>query len=89
MDEEAAAVTSCCARATAPSPGAGNWFAMVEEFPNVKSVWDPPSRNAEDAPSEHSGVGGRPAQLERENKILLDPAVVAKQTMVNNAEHIH
>ena len=38
MDEEAAAVTSSGARGIAPSPGAGNRLAPVEEFLNVKSV---------------------------------------------------
>ena len=87
MDEEAAAVTSSGPRATAPSPGKGNRFALVEEVPNVKSVSDPPSLNVEDAPSEHSGLEGRLAQLEWENKIPLDQAVVTKQTMLKHAEH--
>ena len=72
MDEEVAAVTSSGAQATAPSPGACNRFALVEEFLNVKSVPDPPSQNVKDTPSEHSGVEGRLAQLEWENKILVD-----------------
>ena len=88
MDEEAAAATSSGAQATAPSPGTGNWFALVEEFPNVNSVPDPPSPNVADALSEHSVVEGRLAQLEWENKILLDQAVVTKQTMLKHAEHI-
>ena len=88
MDEEAAVVTSSRALATAPRPGAGNQFALVEEFPNVKSVSDLPSLNVEDAPSERSGVEGRLAQPELENRILLDQAVMAKQTMMKHAEHI-
>ena len=88
MDEEAPAVTTSGAPATAPSPGTDNWFELVEEFPNVKSVSDPPSPNVEDAPSEHSGVEGRLAQLEWGNKILLNQAVATKQTMLKFAEHI-
>ena len=88
MDKEAAAVTTSGARATVPSPVTGNRFALVEEFTNVKSVSDPPSPNVEDAPSEHSGVGWRLAQMGLENKILLDQAVVTKQTMLKHAEHI-
>ena len=88
MYEEAAAVVNSGAWATAPSPGTGNLFALVEEFLNIRSVSDPPSRNAEDAPSEHSGVEGRLAQLDWEDKILLDKAVVTKQTMLKHAEHI-
>ena len=42
IDQEEAVVTSSGARATAPSPGTGNWFALMGEFPNVKSVSDPP-----------------------------------------------
>ena len=87
-DEDTGAATSSGAQATAPSPGTGNWFALVEEFPNVKSVSDPPSPNMEDAPSEHSGVEGRLTHLEWEDKILLDQAIVTKQTMLKHAEHI-
>ena len=76
------------ARAAAASRGTGNRFVLVEEFPNVKSVSDPPFTNVDDAPSEHSVVEGRLAQLEWENKILLDQAVVTKQTMLKHAEHI-
>ena len=88
MEEEGAAARSSGARAPAPSPGTGNRFALVEKFPNVKSVSDPLSPNVEDAASEHSGVEGRLAQLEWENKILLSQAVVTKQTMLKHAEHI-
>ena len=88
MDEEAAGAMISDARATAPSRGADNRFALVEEFPNTKSVSDPSSPNVEDAPSERSGVEGRLAQLEWENKVLLDQMVVAKQTMLKHAEHI-
>ena len=70
-------------------PETGNRFALVEEFRNVKSVSDPPSPNVADAPSEHSRVEGCLAQLECENKILLDQAVVTKQTMLKHAEHLH
>ena len=87
-DEETAAVTSSGARATVLSPGTGSGFVLVEEFRNVKSVLDAPSPNLEDDPSEHSGVEGRLAQLECSNKILLDQAVVTKQTMLKHAEHI-
>ena len=72
MDEEAAVATNSDARATAPSPGTGNRLALLEELLNVKSVFDPPSPNVEDAPSEHSVVEGRLAQLEFKHKILLD-----------------
>ena len=72
MDVEAAAVTSSGGRTTAPRPGAGKRFALVEEFWNVKSASDPPSQNMEDAPSEQLVVEGQLAQQEWEIRILLD-----------------
>ena len=88
MDEEEAATRSSGARATAPRPRTGKRFEVVEEFLNVNSVSDPLSPNVEDAASEHSGVEGCLAQLEWENKILLDQAVVTRETMLKHAEHI-
>ena len=64
----------------------------MEEVLNVKSVSEPCnnplSPNMEDAPSEQSCVEGRLAQLDWENKIVLDQAVVTKQRILNHAEHI-
>ena len=78
MDEEAAAMTSWGARATAPRPRGNGRFSLAEEFPHIKSVSQPPSPKMDATPSEHSAVGGRLAQLEREKQTLLGQAVVAK-----------
>ena len=88
MDEGAAAVMNSGARAKSPCPGAGNRFALEEEFQNVKNVSEPPSPNVDDAPNEHPVVKGRLAQLEWEDRILLDQAIVTKQTILKHAEHI-
>ena len=88
MDGKAAAVMSSGARATAPHSRNRPPVLLVEEFRNVKSVSDPLSPNVDDALSEQSGVEGCLAQLERDNKILTDQAVVTKQTMLSHAEHI-
>ena len=88
MDKEPSAVTSLGARATGPSLGASNRFALVGKFPDGKSVSDPLFPNVKDAPSEYSGVAERLAQLEWKNQILLDQAVMVKQTMLKHAEDI-
>ena len=80
-------MTSSSTRATAASLGSGNRFVLVEEFSNVRTVSEPPSPDVEDAPSEHSGVEGRLAQLDWE-KNPLGQAVVTKQTVLQHAEHI-
>ena len=81
-------MTNSGARNTAPCAGTGNWFALLDEFPNVKSMLHAPSPNVEDAASEHSGVEGPLAQLEWEYEILLDQAVVMKQTLLRHTENI-
>ena len=73
----------------AHSPGRHRRFALVEEFGNNKSVSDSPSPNVEDKPREHLGVEGRLPQLELEHKILLDQAVVAKQTLTAVSQSLH
>ena len=73
MDEEAAVVTSSGARDRAPSPGTGQRFALVRRSRTSRAC---------------RTVEGRVTQLERENKILLDQAVVTKQTMLKHAERI-
>ena len=50
MDEEAAVLKSFGARALAPSTRAIGWFALLEEFLNVKSVLNPLSPNVEEVP---------------------------------------
>ena len=88
MDEEAATMTSSDAQVRTPSSGADRRLALVHEFPNVKTVSDPRSPNVEDAPSERVGVEERLGELEWENKILPDQAVLAKQTLKKHAKQI-
>ena len=80
MEKEVAALMSSGAQTRAASPGANGRCALVEEFPNTKSVFDPPSAKVDDGFSEHWAVEGPLSQLEGENKIVLDEAIVAKQT---------
>ena len=64
MDEKVAALKSLGARAPAPNPSAIGWFALLEEFWNIKSVSDPLFPNVEDMPSERSGGAGRLTNFE-------------------------
>ena len=70
------------------SPGSQHRFALVEESPNTERVSDSLSPNMEGAPSKRLAVAGWLTRPGWHNTILMDHAVVAKQTLKNHSEQI-